>query len=73
MVKNGHEKDDVIGLYAENIDIVLGTVVSTDGHVITQSERLFLSFGFLYDSFHLTAILKLKMTICMIARRQFCS
>lgn len=48
MVKNGHEKDDVIGLHVENIDTVLGTIVSTDGHVITQSERFFKNLNFLF-------------------------
>ena len=69
----GMKKDmsyDVIGLYAENIDTVLGSIVSTDGYLITQSERIS-SLGFLYDFFHSTMILKLRMTICMIARRQF--
>jgi hypothetical protein len=73
MIRMDMRKDvcyDVIGLYAENIDTVLGSIVSTDGYLINQSERIS-SFGFLYDFFHLTMILKLKMTICMIERRQF--
>ena len=74
VIKNGHEKDacfDVIGLYVENIDTVLCPVVTTDGYLIAQSAKKKISFYFLCGIFHLTMIMKLKMTICMIVRRQF--